>query len=136
MHPGRGRALAQGRGWTKAVSPLSHQPLEAQRPRGPVRPWHQSLGDGHCPRCLHGPSHRLSFHNTRQPPDPFVQRLLHAQSCPTLWGPPMDCARQAPLSMGFSRQEYWSGLSFPSPGIFPTQGSNPVSCLAGGFFTV
>ena len=31
---------------------------------------------------------------------------------------------QAPLSMGFSRQEYWSGLPFPSPGIFLTQGSN------------
>ena len=28
------------------------------------------------------------------------------------------------MSMEFSRQEYWSGLSFPSPGIFPTQGSN------------
>ena len=32
---------------------------------------------------------------------------------------------QAPPSMGFSRQEYWSGLPFPSPGYFPTQGSNP-----------
>ena len=32
---------------------------------------------------------------------------------------------QAPPSMGFSRQEYWSGLTFPSPGNFPTQGSNP-----------
>ena len=32
---------------------------------------------------------------------------------------------QASPSMGFSRQEYWSGLPFPSPGNFPTQGSNP-----------
>ena len=32
---------------------------------------------------------------------------------------------QAPLSMGFSRQEYWSGLPFPSLGIFPTRGWNP-----------
>ena len=32
---------------------------------------------------------------------------------------------QAPPPMGFSRQEYWSGLPFPSPGSFPTQGSNP-----------
>ena len=32
---------------------------------------------------------------------------------------------QAPPSMGLSRQEYWSGLPFPSPGNFPTQGSNP-----------
>ena len=37
---------------------------------------------------------------------------------------PWTAARQAPLSMGFPRQEYWSGLSFPSPGIFLTQGSN------------
>ena len=33
-------------------------------------------------------------------------------------------ARQAPLSMEFSRQEYWSGLPFPFPGDLPTQGSN------------
>ena len=32
---------------------------------------------------------------------------------------------QAPLSMGFSRQEYWSGLPLPSPGDLPSQGSNP-----------
>ena len=44
-------------------------------------------------------------------------------------------ACQAPLSVGFSRQEYWSGLPFPSPGIFPTQGWNLLSpALAGGFF--
>ena len=34
-------------------------------------------------------------------------------------------ARQDPLSVGFSRQEYWSGLTFPSPGVFLTLGSNP-----------
>ena len=37
---------------------------------------------------------------------------------------PCTIARQAPLSMGFSRQEYWSGLLFPSPGIFLSQGLN------------
>ena len=42
--------------------------------------------------------------------------------CLTLCNP-MAC--QAPLSMGFSRQEYWSELPFPTPGIFLTQGSNP-----------
>ena len=36
------------------------------------------------------------------------------QSCPTLCDP-IDAAHQAPLSMGFSRQEHWSGLPFPSP---------------------
>ena len=38
---------------------------------------------------------------------------------------PWTVAYQAPPSMEFSRQEYWSGLLFPSPGIFLTQGSNP-----------
>ena len=42
-----------------------------------------------------------------------------------LFAAPWTVAYQAPPSMGFSRQEYWSGLPFPSPGIFPTQGSNP-----------
>ena len=46
---------------------------------------------------------------------------------------------QAPLSMGFSRQEYWSGLTFPTPGNLPDPGIKPVSLmspgLAGGFFT-
>ena len=45
-------------------------------------------------------------------------------------------ARQAPLSMEFSRQEYWSGLPFPSPGDLPNPGIQPASpVLAGGFFT-
>ena len=38
---------------------------------------------------------------------------------------PRSVACQAPLSMGFSRQEHWSGLPFPSPGNLPTQGSTP-----------
>ena len=40
---------------------------------------------------------------------------LVAKSCLTL-ATPWTVAHQAPLSMGFSRQEYWSGLPFPSPG--------------------
>ena len=47
----------------------------------------------------------------------------------------MDCS-QAPLSMGFSRQEYWSGLPFPSPGDLPNSGIEPASpAFAGEFFT-
>ena len=49
---------------------------------------------------------------------------LVAKSCPTL-ATPWTVAYQAPLSMGFSRQEYWSGLPFPSPGDLPDQESNP-----------
>ena len=43
---------------------------------------------------------------------------------------PWAVAHQAPLSMGFSRQEYWSGLSFPSPGELPDSGIEPVSPIS------
>jgi len=43
---------------------------------------------------------------------------------------------QAPLSMGFPKQEYWSGLPFPSPGDLPYPKMEPAPpALAGGFFT-
>ena len=44
-----------------------------------------------------------------------------------LFATPWIVARQAPLSMGFSRQEYWSGLPFPSPGDLPNPGIEPTS---------
>ena len=48
---------------------------------------------------------------------------------------PWTVALQASLSMGFFRQEYWSGLPFPPPGDLPDPGIKPVSsALAGGFF--
>ena len=40
---------------------------------------------------------------------------------------PWTIVHQAPLSMGFSRQEYWSGLPFPSPGDLPDPGIEPKS---------
>ena len=43
--------------------------------------------------------------------------------CATLW----MVAHQAPLSTGFSMQEYWNGLPFPSPGDLPDPGSEPGS---------
>ena len=49
---------------------------------------------------------------------------------------PGTAAHQAPPSMEFSRQEYWSAVLSPSPGVFLTQGLEPASpALAGGFFT-
>ena len=44
-----------------------------------------------------------------------------------LFDTPWTVAHQAPLSMGFSRQEYWSGLPFPSPGDLPDPGIEPGS---------
>ena len=50
---------------------------------------------------------------------------------------PLTVACQAPLSIKFSRQEYWSGLPFPSPGDLPDPGIEPVSpALARGFYTI
>ena len=61
--------------------------------------------------------------------------LSHVQLFVTLW----TVAHQAPLSMGFSRQEYLSGLLFPPPGDLPDSGIEPTSptspALAGRFFT-
>ena len=55
-----------------------------------------------------------------------------SNSIVTLW----TIAHQAPLSMGFPRQEYCSGLPFPSPRDLPDPGIEPVaSALATGFFT-
>ena len=54
-----------------------------------------------------------------------ISRCMHANSvmsnCLTCW----MVARQAPLSLDFSRQKCWSRLPFPTQGIFPTQGPNP-----------
>ena len=59
--------------------------------------------------------------------------LSHVQLCATLW----TVAHQAPLSLGFFRQEYWSGLPFSPPGDLPNPGIKPESpefpTLAGGF---
>ena len=66
----------------------------------------------------------------------YVLSHFHrVQLCAALW----TVSLQAPLCMGLFRQEYWSGLPCPPPGIFPTQGLNPcllhLPALAGGFFT-
>ena len=61
--------------------------------------------------------------------------LSHAQLFVTSW----IVAHQAPLSMGFSKREYWSWLPFPSPVDLPDPGTEPVSlvspALASRFFT-
>ena len=50
---------------------------------------------------------------------------------------PQTVAHQDPPSMGFSRQEYWSGLPLPTPGDLPDSGIKPASpALAGRFFTI
>ena len=64
-----------------------------------------------------------------------ISRFSHVQ----LFATPWTVAHQASLSMGFSRQEYWSGLPFPSPGDLPNPGIEYKSlvspALAGELFT-
>ena len=66
------------------------------------------------------------------PHRPWLDMVLCAQSCPTLW----TVAYQAPLFMGFLRQEYCTGLPFPTPGDLLNPGTKPASpVLAGRCFT-
>ena len=73
------------------------------------------------------------------PVTPPFMRAMHAQLCPTLCSPLDYIAHQAFLSMECSRQEYCSGLPFPTPGDLPDPGVKTMSllslALAGGFFT-
>ena len=62
--------------------------------------------------------------------------VLSCFSCVQLFATLWTAAHQAPLSIGFSRQEYWSGFPFSSPGDLPDPGIEAASpALAGGFFT-
>ena len=65
----------------------------------------------------------------------YYHSFSHVQLFAMLW----TVAHQAPLSLGFSRQEYWNGLPCLPPGDLPNPGTDPVSlmspALAGGFFT-
>ena len=61
----------------------------------------------------------------------LFSHYIVSDSLATLW----TITLQAPLSMGFPREEYWSGLPFPSPRDMSNQGIEPASpALAGGFF--
>jgi len=67
----------------------------------------------------------------------MVFKMLVAQRLSHVWlfVTPLTIARQAPLSVGFPRQEYWSGLPFPSPGDLPDPGTEPTSpALAGAIW--
>ena len=107
-------------------------------------PWTEELGAGYCPwgHKESDTTERLhfSFHMVGTALAMRIGGGLVAKSClsnlmtlATSW----TVACQAPLSMGFSRQEYWSGLPFSSPGDLPDPGIKPRSpaLQAGRFFT-
>ena len=70
---------------------------------------------------------------------PYISFLIYCFSHVQLSVTPWTVAYQASLSMGFSRQEYCSGLTFPSPGGLPNSAIEPwplkSPAVAGGFFT-
>ena len=86
--------------------------------------WKQSRTETRC--CCH----RLQIESM------ICSCYLVTKLCPIMT--PWTGAQQAPLSIGFSRQEYWNGLPFPTPGDLPKPRIKPISlvspALAGGFF--
>ena len=84
--------------------------------RGSSQPRNQPGGLLHCRQILYQLSYQWSP----------VWKWSHSVMSDSLW-PHSHKAYQAPLSMGFSRQEYWSGLPFPFPGDLPDPGIEPSS---------
>ena len=67
----------------------------------------------------------------------FLKMRVKSLSCVRLFATSWTVAHQAPPSMGFSRQEYWSGFPFPSPGDLPNVGIEPgASCIPGRRFNL
>ena len=100
--------LASGLHWTSGCF-YDRDHWLAQRAN--QEPFKGLLVQGHLPRIVHVPNAR--------------NHMLLSLNRVWLVATPGSVACQALLSMEFSRQECWSGLPFPPPGIFPTQGSNP-----------
>ena len=82
-----------------------------------------STGDG----CAGASHHPVSWGSAREISRKGVRRRVKSLSPVRLFVTPWTVAYQAPLSMGFSRQEYWSGLPFPSPGNLPDPEIEPGS---------
>ena len=112
-------------------------------------PWQCYAFEHTRQKCIHihskqqGRTFRAAFVKPRNNSDATSNRKstlrythARAQLCPPLCDPVDYTAHQAPLSMEFSRLQYWSGLPFPTPGNFLNLGVKPATPgLAGGFFT-
>ena len=98
---------------------------------------HRSLM-GYRPRGLKRVRHTLETKMIKTTTIPLCHSQKHkvsSLSCVWLVATPWSVAHQAPLSVGFSRQEYWSGLPFPSPGDLSNPGDwTQVSHIAGRCF--
>ena len=98
-------------------------PLNAMPLSHPELRWE---GHGKCSEFW-GPSVQIGVLNLWSPGQCKVKVKVKSLSFVWLFSTPWHVACQTPPSMGFSRQEYWSGLSFPSPGDLPDPGIKPAS---------
>ena len=131
-------------GLQHARLPCPSPPPRACSNSGPLNRWcHSTISSSVAP----SPTFNLSQHQGLLKADDFCCPVLLHLQCPIfcefilpwpaeyaqllshvwLFATPWTVANQAPLSMGFSRQEYWSGLPFPSPGDLPDPGIKPRS---------
>ena len=96
---------------------------------GPGSPLLNTLLNNHSKRQLPEDTNRNEWVEvlSRQRNIRSGYKEIHELSPVQLFATPWTVARQAPLSMGFSRQEYWSRLSFSSPGALPDPGIEPMS---------
>ena len=106
------------------MSPVETLPQQGLILCSPL-PWMQVLPDLLLPPSLRRWKFALLLGFSTSWPGFYSVCVLKHSSCVQLFVPPWAIDHQAPLSVGLSRQEYWSGLPCPPQGIFPTQGSNP-----------
>ena len=119
----------------KQGSRYRHTPLRLSSGLGFCRVWSWSgpaeMCTKHLWRCLLSRKPEITSTPIRRGLGKWLSCSVLSDSLVAPW--PVDC--QAPLPMGFPRQEYWNGLTFPSPGDLPDPGIEPqVSCIAGRFF--
>ena len=100
-------AKPSGRRDVSKPNPESTEGPQNDQPQGEGVKSHLSFSDPQSPLAMEGHS-------------------VHARYCPTLCDP-MDCSPPGSSVHGFSRQEYWSRLPFPSPGNLPDPGIEPTS---------
>ena len=144
----------QGAGvWSRVPSLRTpHRPGSHCKPRGPQsHPARVTRAEKRLDRSTQDLTQGIVFlrgsFQFPSPPGPRhlgLQSLLPQSTCAgsvvsNCFVTPWTVARQTPLSMEFSQQEYWSGLPFPPAGDLPNPGMEPASpvspALAGGFFT-
>ena len=114
---GRWSRIAGGHGWQESCHSRTGSWATGKKGPGPCPIRAHLLGG-----CCHGEALALSPSKTCK-----VRVIMKSFSFVWLFATLWTIAHQVPPSMGFSRQEYWSGLSFPSPGNLPDPGIKPRS---------